>query len=221
MFIVIETRSRAIALSLMEARTSSRSRKEPQNEAPRLDDQEQQFQNDLQRAIEASKVESQEPRAVNPTKTQTTLNQGSTPHSSGSTSFLSERAQLEKERLARLKRYRSENDDHENTDGQSQQPPVKRSHLSSAVEPTDRRVNQLQSTPSISSNSSSSSIHGRFDSKTTVVQATPVIDQLFWDGELRPTANKHSQPREDGKATFRLSEVLGPVRTRCIRSLLQ
>jgi tyrosyl-DNA phosphodiesterase-1 len=215
MFLVTEMCFRAIALSLMarEAQTKSLGT-EPQTEAPGdvLDDEERQFQKDLQRAIEASKVESQEQHVVVPTpKTQTTQNDG-TPTSSGLTTFLSERTQLEKERLARLKRCRGESDDHENAGGQSQQPPVKRLHLSS-LEPTDRRVKQLQSTPSTSSNSSSSSIHGRLDSKITGVQALPVIDQLFWDGELRPTANKHSQPREDGKATFRLTEVLGPVRT--------
>ncbi|KAF8128029.1 hypothetical protein EV363DRAFT_452845 [Boletus edulis] len=189
----------------MEAQTSTSGTK-PQNKVPEddLDDQEQQFQKDLQRAIEASKVEFQGQHTVVPaSKTQTS--QGGT--STHPTIFLSERAQLEKERLARLKRLRGESDD--NTPGQSQQPPVKRQHLSS-VRPTDRRANQLQSTPSISITSSSSSIHRTFDSKTTVVQAVPVIDQLFWDGELRPTANKHSLPREDGKATFRLSEVLGP-----------
>lgn len=197
-----------------EAQTSSfgTGGTKPQNEAPGdvLGDEERQFQKDLQRAIEASKVESQEQHAVVPTpKTQTTQNGGTPTSSSELTTFLSERAQLEKERLARFKRCRGESDDHENTGGQSQQPPVKRLHLSS-LEPTDRRVKQLQSTPSTSSYSSSSSIHGKLDSK-----ALPVINQLFWDGELRPTANKHSQPREDGKATFRLSEVLGPVRTRC------
>lgn len=197
-----------------EAQTSSfgTGGTKPQNEAlgDVLDDEERQFQKDLQRAIEASKVESQELHAVVPTpKTQTTQNGGTPTSSSGLTTFLSERAQLEKERLARLKRCRGESDDHENAGGQSQQPPVKRLHLSS-LEPTDRRVKQLQSTPSTSSYSSSSSIHGKLDSKAPLV-----INQLFWDGELRPTANKHSQPREDGKATFRLSEVLGPVRTRC------
>ncbi|KAI6134262.1 tyrosyl-DNA phosphodiesterase I [Pisolithus croceorrhizus] len=35
-------------------------------------------------------------------------------------------------------------------------------------------------------------------------------DQLFWDGELRPTATLHSIPRQDGKPTFKLTEVLGP-----------
>lgn len=183
---------------------------ESQSEAER-DDEEQQFQKELERALEASKVDFQEQQAVVPTP-KTLATQGGTPTSLGATTFLSERARLEKERLARLKRRCGESDDHENDGVWSQQPPVKRLHISS-VEPTNRRVNQLQSTPSISSTSSSSIIHGKFDSKTTEDRVVPVIDQLFWDGELRPTANKHSQPREDGKATFRLSEVLGPVRT--------
>ena len=191
----------------MEAHTSSLNTSGTEHQEDTSDDEDQHFQKDLQRAIEASKVEPQEPHAIVPKpKTQTTL--GNIPTSSGSTTFLSQRAQLEKERLARLKRCRGEGDDHENARGQSQQPPVKRPYLSS-VEPTDRRTTQLQSTPSTSS---SSSIHRGSDSKTTGVLAVPVIDQLFWDGELRPTANKHSHPREDGKPTFRLSEVLGPVR---------
>ncbi|KAN0079823.1 Tyrosyl-DNA phosphodiesterase domain containing protein [Tylopilus felleus] len=200
---------REIALSLMEAQTSSSSR-EPQNEAlgDALDEQEQQFQIDLQRAIEASKVEFQEQQAaIQMQKAQAT--EGDTSTSMGSRTFLSERAQLEKERLARLKRYRGESDDHEDIGDRSQQPPVKRPHLS-FVEPIDRRVNQPHPTRSASSTTTSSSTRGNLDSKTTGIHAVPVINQLFWDGELRPTANKHSQPREDGKATFRLSEVLGP-----------
>lgn len=185
-------------MSLMEAQADNT-----------LDDGEQEFQRNIRRAIEASKVE------------QTQSTHGGTQTSLDSKVFLSERAQLEKERLARLKRHRGETDDLDNSGGgpkDSQQPPVKRPHLSS-VQPTDRRVHQLQSTPSTSSSSSSSSIHERSHRKTTGTQAVPVIDQLFWEGELRPTANKHSMPREDGKATFRLSEVLGLVRTRC-RTLL-
>ncbi|KAI6160265.1 hypothetical protein EDD17DRAFT_1834005 [Pisolithus thermaeus] len=37
-----------------------------------------------------------------------------------------------------------------------------------------------------------------------------MADQLFWDGELRPTATLHSVPRQDGKPTFKLTEILGP-----------
>ncbi|KAH0833850.1 hypothetical protein J3R83DRAFT_11016 [Lanmaoa asiatica] len=153
----------------MKAQTSSLSGTRSQNDALGDGSEEEEFQKDLQRAIEASKADS---HVVSAPKTQTT--HGSTPTSSLSTTFLSERAQLEKERLARLKHHRGESDDHKNVGGQSQQPPVKRPNLSS-VEPTDRRVNQLQSTSSTSSNSSSSSIHGRFESKTTGIQAVPVI----------------------------------------------
>ncbi|KAG8215114.1 tyrosyl-DNA phosphodiesterase-domain-containing protein [Butyriboletus roseoflavus] len=200
---------RAIALSLMEAQTSSLGNGAGGTAGYTSDDEEQQFQRDLQRAIEASNVESEEHRAVVPMpQTPATYTRGA-PTSSGSTTFLSERAQLEKERLARLKRYRDESDDHENSGGQSEQPFVKRSHISS-IEPTDRKVNQHQSSSFISSNSSSSSMHEKVASEATGGPTVPVIDQLFWDGELRPTANRHSQPREDGKATFRLSEVLGP-----------
>lgn len=179
------------------------------------DANERQFQMDLKRAMEASKFESQHHDAISSSTSLKAQNpQGGASTSSGSMSFLSDRAQLEKERLGRLKRYRGEDDKNENTEGCSPQPPVKRPHLSS-VESTDRRVTQLQSSSSGPSSSSSSSTHGKFNYKVSGVQVLPVINQLFWDGELRPTANKHSQPRDDGKVTFRLSEVLGPVRNQC------
>ena len=205
---------RALALSLMETRTNSLASSADgvsQRQGDASDDQ--QFEQDLQRAIEASKAESRERLATAPSpKSQSTQGRtGTSP--SGSRTFLSGRAQLEKERLARLKRYRGESDGHEDAGGLSERTPVKRPRLSS-VEPTDRRLTQLQSASSTSSTSSGSRKPGMSDSKTTGMQTVPATDQLFWDGELRPTANKHSLPREDGKATFRLSEVLGPVRTR-------
>ncbi|KAG9308121.1 phospholipase D nuclease [Chiua virens] len=176
-----------------------------QNDSHDIDasnDEDQQFQKDLQRAIEASKTESQKQCTTVPIQRIQTA-QGA------QTTFLSERAQLEKERLARLKRYRGESDDHETSEERLLQPPMKRPHLSS-VEPTDCRLKKLQSMSSRCNSSSSLSIHGASGSNTAVIHSDPVIDQLFWDGELHPTANKHSLPREDGKATFRLSEVLGP-----------
>jgi hypothetical protein len=62
------------------------------------------------------------------------------------------------------------------------------------------------------------SVNGRADpvqsssSAAAVSQSTTNVetaDQLFWDGEVRPIANKHSYPRKDGKPTFRLTEILG------------
>lgn len=39
---------------------------------------------------------------------------------------------------------------------------------------------------------------------------------LFWDGELRQTATLHAVPRRDGRKTFSLTEILGPVRAKSI-----
>ncbi|KIJ61757.1 hypothetical protein HYDPIDRAFT_183128 [Hydnomerulius pinastri MD-312] len=200
----------------MEAETSNARR--AHSEAISLDasdDEEERFQAELQRAIEASQADSdarrdsgQAKQSTNNSQSRASESQSGTSTTSGSPSFISERAQLEKERLARLKRLRGENDD--DRDGlseKSQQPPVKRPHLSALQERTDKRTNQ--STSTITSSSSSSSLVER--PTTKIINAKiPVVDQLFWDGELRPTANRHIEPRADGKATFRLTEVLGP-----------
>ncbi|KIJ04463.1 hypothetical protein PAXINDRAFT_104170 [Paxillus involutus ATCC 200175] len=204
---------RAIALSLKET-PASNSHMSQDDVVPvdALDEEEERFQAELQRAIEASKAGTDAHRGLaqvpKPTDTsESQASQGGTSTPSGSVPFLSERAQLEKERLERLKRLRNESDDPEAGLEKSQPPPVKRQHLTSAHERTDRRINQFPST--ISSSSSHASLEEKQRGKTSNVM-TPVMDQLFWEGELRPTANKHSQPREDGRASFRLTEILGP-----------
>ena len=39
----------------------------------------------------------------------------------------------------------------------------------------------------------------------------PSKEPLFWDGELRQTAAIRAEPRKDGLATFRLTDILGKV----------
>ena len=86
--------------------------------------------------------------------------------------FISERAAMERERLARQKRLRKEagldNDDDNDLS-------TKRQHLPSPPIPI------------------------------------PTSDQIFWEGEVRQIANKHAEPREDGRPTFRLTDILGKV----------
>ncbi|KIK79913.1 hypothetical protein PAXRUDRAFT_36333 [Paxillus rubicundulus Ve08.2h10] len=181
---------RAIALSLQDTQASNSHMSQDEVVPVDVPDKEEErFQAELQRAIEASKAgmdahhcTAQVPKPTHTPESQASQRSTSTP--SGSVPFLSERAQLEKERLERLKRLRSQNEDNEAGLEKTQPPPVKRQHLSSAHERTDRRINHNV--------------------------MTPVMGQPFWDGELRPTANRHSQPREDGRATFRLTEILGP-----------
>ncbi|EGN94780.1 hypothetical protein SERLA73DRAFT_171190 [Serpula lacrymans var. lacrymans S7.3] len=156
---------RAIALSLQESTTTAN------NPIVISDDEDEDthFQADLKRAIAASKAE-----GFRDTNTR--------PQSFTPSAFLSERAQLEKERLERQKRLRQDAGfEDENT-----APPAKRQHISSSSRvSTNRRADT-----SVSASSSSST-------------------SVFWEGELRPVANRHTDPRQDGKPTFRLTEVLG------------
>jgi len=188
---------RAIALSLQEAAKPPPIVLDNDHE----DDEDARFQAELQRALEASKAEtSQKNRVDGPPISE--------PQSNGSSAsaFISERAQLEKERRERQKRLRREAGLDDNDEGQMDgdgEPRAKRQHLSSlSGVRTNSRPNPV---PSSSSSSSYSA---------TVSRSAPSIqniEQLFWDGELRPIANKHADPREDGKPTFRLTEILGKV----------
>jgi len=129
------------------------------------------------------------------------------PQSNAALSFLSERVQMEKERLERQKRLRPEahqnggnGTDDDDEEPELREPPAKRQHLSSS---SGRRFNDVQNyiVPSLSSAKAS-----------PPAQGIPTIDQVFWDGELRQTANRHAEPRTDGRPTFRLTEILGKVR---------
>ncbi|KAG6862098.1 hypothetical protein C0995_005908, partial [Termitomyces sp. Mi166 len=120
----------------------------------------------------------------------------------GPSSFLSERAQMEKERLARQKRLRPDtsttsNGDDEDEDDELREPPAKRQQISRSygVRADD--------------NSASSSNQRGVEMPRQAPASVSTIDQLFWNGELRQTATQHGEPRKDGKPTFRLTEILG------------
>lgn len=113
----------------------------------------------------------------------------------GTSTFLSERAQLEKERLERQKRSRplpAQNPTVED-ESEGEEPPAKRHQ----VYPPDKSTVR-------------SNISGVNSSR--ISNSIPTIEQIFWDGELRQTATQHAEPRKDGRPTFRLTEVLGKVR---------
>ena len=157
------------------------------------DDEEARFQADLARAIAASKVN------ASPTTSVASLSSGASPDpgnapftasavaSHASSSFLADRAQLEQQRLARLKRLRGE------SDSQSMMPPSKRRGLSreTSCRPT-------------------SEVGPSRKEKDTADQEA----EVFWDGELRQTANMHVDAVHngmDGKPVFRLSQIIGDV----------
>ncbi|KAH7906456.1 tyrosyl-DNA phosphodiesterase-domain-containing protein, partial [Hygrophoropsis aurantiaca] len=164
-----EELERAIALSLQESGAAPISQPIEIDDSDGEDETEEtRFQEQLRRAIEASKAESSTTNFA-PSAAESARETPSAP-------FLSERAKLEKERLERLKRIRGDSDHEE-----SSAPPAK----SSA--PTTRSESK---------------------GKEKQVNTSP-IDQLFWEGELRPVANRHTDPRPDGKPVFRLTEILG------------
>jgi tyrosyl-DNA phosphodiesterase-1 len=176
---------RAIALSLKQAGKSSLNAIEISDDS----DDDESFQADLQRAVTASKSGSS-----------TNFSQGSSstalPAATPATNpFLAERAQLERARLERQKRLRKEL-------SQSEDPhAAKRRHVagtSATSNATPSPTSSRASSPSARSSPSNS------------VPAIPE-EQMFLEGELRPVANMHANPRKDGRPTFRLTEILGQV----------
>ncbi|KAG8908766.1 hypothetical protein FRB99_003004 [Tulasnella sp. 403] len=108
--------------------------------------------------------------------------------------FLAERAKLERERRARQKRIRpdiKQSSGEEDTDVENA-PPAKRSRVNNAKPTTLQPV-------------ASSSSPKTFGPDTS----TPSDEPLFWDGELRQTANRFALPSKDTKPVFRLTEILG------------
>lgn len=173
------------------------------------EDEDAMFQTQLQQALEASKSEAQrESRnitAVDTSTPQPPLNATRSVENQMPV-FLTGRAQMEKERLERQKRLRKEaglDDDDEKETGE---PSAKRQHVSTAS-----RVH-ANGKPSQSSSYSKPDAKPNAHASTSGPSNAPTIEQVFWDGEFRPTATQHGEPRRDGRATFRLTEILGKVR---------
>ena len=186
--------SRALALSLEDSTT------------------EDQFQADLQRALEESQSQPQfTPQPIPQTAMAST--------SANPNSFLSERAQLERERLARQKRLRGGGDDRNSSRGPTPststadsegyesddlgKPAAKRQHL--ATPQQSRTLRQSKS-------KQSASVIGGSSKPNASSNASTNQPQMFWRGEVRQTANMHVDPKKDVKPTFRLSEIIGEVR---------
>ena len=95
--------------------------------------------------------------------------------------FLSERAQMEAERLARLKRLRpdAEIDDER---------PAKRTSASASSSGSSRRPSPDR--------------QGKGKGKSTVEE------NRYWKGELRSIANQFAEPGKDTKPTFKLSQII-------------
>lgn len=110
--------------------------------------------------------------------------------SSAVSAFLADRAKMERERLARQKRLRPQAQQPEDTESEEEEddgpPPAKR----------------------VKAEDGGSSAAPSYTSK----QKQPVTsssEPLFWEGEIRQTANRHVLPSKDTKPVWRLSEILG------------
>ena len=123
-----------------------------------------------------------------------TSNSSSTGASHPASDFLRERRILEQQRIARMNR------------AQSQGPlkTQKRSHSASLSEDeSDEEPRPLKRKPSRKLLASSSSA-------IKTVNGTEDVGEMFWNGELRQTANRYTE-RTDEKPTFRISEIIGDV----------
>lgn len=156
------------------------------------DDEGVRYRKGPQRTLEASKVSSHSLPAPSPPG----LSKKEKPEK-GLSSFLLERAKLENERLERQKRLRGEvaqgkmkavegavedeSGSGTESDGSMDGPAAKKQHMS--------KPSQENSNPASS-----------FSSR-----------QVFWNGELRQTATRHTEERQDRLPTFKLTQVLGNV----------
>jgi hypothetical protein len=172
---------------------------------------EEQFQADLQRALQESQPQPQSQSSTTPPQhlpSTEAVNVSPEPNK-----FLSERAQLEKERLARQKRLRGDTDDCNSSRGPTpststadsesdnddlRKPPPKRRHL--AIPPQNRAPQQSKSKES-----------ANVINRASKPGASAEQPRMFWKGEIRQTANMHVDPKKDVKPTFRLSHIIGEV----------
>lgn len=166
------------------------------------DDEERRFQAELQRAIEASKQEEARHKPTSPAASESPPPQ--LIQTQTATSFLSERAQLERERLARQKRLRPEVDVEtpDADDGHR----AKRQHLSPSSHQTRRTDYSASSSATTSARPNNSTSGQAGPSQNTAA------GHMFWDGEVRQTANAHVDPATNKYPLFLLSEILAPVR---------
>ncbi|KAF8637199.1 hypothetical protein AX16_010858 [Volvariella volvacea WC 439] len=187
--------ARAIALSLEDSRPKTPASKTVIDLVSDDDEEiDPKYEAELKRTLEASQSKSQaKMNAIPIVEHQSPPPAQPAPYNPLS-AFLSERGQLEKQRIERQKRLR-ENAGLEDVNDDKR--PAKRQHLSSSIK------RSLDESPSSSRSSSPKA------SVPAATNSVPTGEQFFWNGELRQTATRYGEPRKDGKPTFRLSEILG------------
>ncbi|KAI8996303.1 tyrosyl-DNA phosphodiesterase-domain-containing protein [Trametes punicea] len=182
-------------------------------ESSATDPEEARFQTELQAAIEESKKASKAQTTAATHVRDTNPAQAS---SSSTSSFLSQRAQDERARLERLKRRRPDIDpsssatpnDPDEELGEVQSRGAKRQHISSSSRSDARRANAYASASS--SNLAAAPSASNISRQTLAGQTSNGASDLFWDGELRQTGNKHVDPLKDTRPVFTLTDILSP-----------
>lgn len=182
---------RAIALSIEEANQSKTRKK--QNEA----------------IIISSDEEDKPP---NPSlKDRTPLHNA--PQSITHNTFLSERAQLEAERLARSRRRMLAKSDGPLTPAYHHEV-IKRNRERKEEASSDEAEGSHPPSKKLkfSASGTSNNIANVASSSFTKTRESD-LGPFFWDGELRQTANAHVEPSKDTRPVFRLHDILGEVRS--------
>ena len=212
-----DAKQRAIALSLQDhpgpsAPPHARSNpnvieiSDDEDDAPdRVTQEDLRFQDELERAIEASKREVKLHDEPQPTVHTTAASKQESP--GPAVNFLSERAKLEQERLARQKRLRPDLDIDGSPSRSEDAHRSKRHHLSPPSAET-RRTDMLAYSSAASSRSAAST---SATSTSIPHGGSPTSEPWFWNGEMRQIANMHVDRAKDTKPTFRLTDLLAPV----------
>ncbi|KAF5339476.1 hypothetical protein D9758_015324 [Tetrapyrgos nigripes] len=193
------------------------------------------YEDELRMAIEASKASmsssmsrgasvslpASSASSASPPPPSTTTTSNTIQTTSATTQFLSERAKLEKERLERQKRLRkaqgldTSDDDERNSKGKGKKKDVAADddgeedsdEDEGEGQPSKKRQRVGSGVGTGAGAGASRPGAGARDGGGSVSDADGL--GLFWNGELRPTATRGSEPRKDGRPTFRLTEILG------------
>lgn len=166
------------------------------------DDDDTQYRSQLLQALEESRSTSQPPV---PTAGPLPSASFSGAQASSHNTFLSDRAQLERDRLARQKRLRP--GFAENTTDR-----IKQEDDEDDLDTNDTRDTKRQRvSPTIAHISRANTSCSR--AQVHVYPTNKTAEAPFYDGELRQNANQLVDPAKDRKPVFRLTEILSPVST--------
>ncbi|KAI0743057.1 tyrosyl-DNA phosphodiesterase-domain-containing protein [Daedaleopsis nitida] len=200
--------ARAIALSLQDSGPPIAANAEVIDlSADEPDDDEARFHAEIQRAIEESKRQSAPAAPPAPAPAAAT---------DPASAFRAERARLEAERLERQKRHRPDAyqssktvDLDESSDEEEQTRGAKRQRISPSSRAGARSANTHASSSSTAA-ANSSYVAAAARTRPSGNASGSGAQTVFWDGELRQTANAHVDPQKDRRPVFRLSEIISP-----------